>query len=221
MRPEYNINMRVGETLEQYYKRIAKVADQRLVRLEQLAESPAYAGASKWAYNRAMQDIRKWSGGNAKRFNTKAPENKGQLKAKINDIQAFLGSITSTKGGINEVYKKRAETFNKKYNMDMKWQDLAKFLDKYAAEGYNRFDSEAFNRAISVVRSIKKSDPNMNAKKFRAMVEQSKNGEYNFKYVKKDGTDGYFDIGVQEVIQDLFSGKPSQVEAMYRLMVGR
>ena len=103
MARSYNYEIKPGESIEAYYHRIAKVADQRLVRLEKLEGQEGYGNALQWAYKRAMSDIETWSGEGASRFNTKAPANANQLKAKINDIKTFLGSESSTKSGITEV----------------------------------------------------------------------------------------------------------------------
>ena len=122
-------------SLEKEYRRLAKRADQRLVRLEQLAESPEFAGIKEYSYKRAMRDIRAWSGENAKRFNTKAPSNTNQLKAKIADIKRFLESASSTIGatketkGIMKIYQERANTINKKFDTNFTWKDLAKLFE--------------------------------------------------------------------------------------------
>ena len=124
----YNYEMRPGESLQSYYRRIAKVADQRLVRLEKLADQPGYGNATQWAYKRAMRDIASWSGDDAKRFNTKAPSNINQLRAKINDIKTFLGSESSTKSGISSTYKQRVNTLNKNYGTKYQVDDLQKLF---------------------------------------------------------------------------------------------
>ena len=97
---KYSFEQKPGESIERYYRRIAKVADQRLVRLEQLAGQEGYGNATQWAYRRAMSDIETWSGEGAKRFHTKPPESLSAMRAKINDIKTFLGSESSTKSHI-------------------------------------------------------------------------------------------------------------------------
>lgn len=123
-------------SLESEYRRLAKRADQRLVRLEQLAEStPEYKGIKEFAYKKAMRDIRSWSGENAKRFNTAPPSNTNQLKAKIADIKRFLESASSTIGrtretkGIQQIYQQRANTINEKFGTDFNWKDLARLFE--------------------------------------------------------------------------------------------
>lgn len=130
MARQYNFQQKPGESLEAYYHRIAKVADQRLVRLEKLAiTEEGYGNATQWAYQRAMRDIESWSGEAAVRFNMKAPSNTNQLKAKINDIKAFLGSESSTKSGIKGVYQQRVNSLNKHYGTQFQTDDLKKLFD--------------------------------------------------------------------------------------------
>ena len=125
---KYSFEQKPGESIERYYRRIAKVADQRLVRLEQLAGQEGYGNATQWAYRRAMSDIETWSGPDAKRFNTKPPESLSAMRAKINDIKTFLGSESSTKSGITRTYVNRANTINKRYGTNFQPDDLAKFF---------------------------------------------------------------------------------------------
>lgn len=121
--------------LEKEYRKLAKRADQRLVRLEQLAKSSEYSGVLNFAYRKAQRDIRAWSGENASRFNTKPPSNTNQLKAKIADIKRFLESASSTIGrtketkGIKEIYQDRADTINERYGTDFNWRDLARLFE--------------------------------------------------------------------------------------------
>lgn len=123
------------DELVKIYRTLAKSADQRLVRLESYQHDKDYGVATKWAYARAMHDINQWSGQEANRFNTAPPASKTDLLSKIQDIKHFLESPTSTKKGITEVYKKRADTINKnmrKNNPDWKdltWKDLAQYFD--------------------------------------------------------------------------------------------
>ena len=218
MAREYNFNMMPGESYQAYYKRIAKVADQRLVRLEKLSQQEGFEGAWKWSYNKAMKDIERWGG--TKRFNTKAPENLNQLKAKINDIQAFLGSVTSTKSGIVEVYKSRAETFNKKYDMKWTWQDMARFFDEVGTSLYDEYGSDVINKVISIVQSMQRENPDLDAKTLHKMAQYKNKKEIKFRYIKQDGTDGKYDLIADKVMHKIFTQK-SDIETLYEIMTGR
>ena len=148
----YNYEMRPGESLQGYYRRIAKVADQRLVRLEAWSKH-GHKDVLEWSYKRAMRDIAQWSGDSAKRFNTKPPANINQLRAKINDIKEFLGSETSTKGNINAVYAKRVSTLNENYGTTYQVDDLKSLFSdslwkKMEAKNY---DSDTIMKAIGYI----------------------------------------------------------------------
>lgn len=156
----YDIEQKPGEDLMHYYRRLAKTADQRLVRLEKAAEQEYYKPATQWAYAKAQKDIRKWQkkGEEPKvlRFNTKPPEGENLL-AKINDIKSFLSSPTSTKKGITDVYKKRADTVNKKYGTSFTWQQLAKYYESGQAAAWDaKFGSKTALRTIGQIQKSKK-----------------------------------------------------------------
>lgn len=134
----YNLDYKPGESDLEYYHRLAKVADQRLVRLEELAGmregkpgKPGYEKVTSYAYDRAMRDLEIYGGG--KRFNTKPPLNADGtvdnrlLSEKLADIRAFLSSVTSTKQGITQVFEERAKTINDKFGTNFTWNDLADF----------------------------------------------------------------------------------------------
>lgn len=124
------------KALEKEYRKLAKRADQRLLRLEERAKAGGkYKSVKQYAYRVAQRDIRAWSGEKATRFNTKPPSNTNQLKAKIADIKKFLSSASSTIGkteetaGIASIYEQRARTLNEKYGTNFDWQDLARFFE--------------------------------------------------------------------------------------------
>lgn len=118
------------------YKKLAKRADQRLVRIEGYRHQKNMKGIESYAYKSAMKDIRRFSGEGAKRFNTKAPESDTELLKKIASIKKFLESPTSTKQGILKLYKKRADELNKNSKIwgddkegNLTWQDYARIFN--------------------------------------------------------------------------------------------
>lgn len=124
-------DVRAGADLMTEYRRLAKVADQRLVRIEAAKHDKGYGAIEKYAYANAMRSIHSFSGESAKRFNTKPPENPQALQRKINDILVFLNSPTSTKSGVKKVYEKRAKAFNETFRdpdtgepANFTWQEL-------------------------------------------------------------------------------------------------
>ena len=140
------------------YRTLAKAADQRLVRLEKLALEPNYGNATQWAYARAQRDIKEWSGEGATRFNTKPPAREGELRRKIEDIRTFMLSPTSTKKGIKESLKKRADTLNKKFGTDFKWDDIGKYFEGNLAKKLEQiYGSKTIMRMIAAMQKKKKA----------------------------------------------------------------
>lgn len=140
----YAPDQKPNESDAAYFKRLAKQADQRLVRLERYAEQEGFKHIKDWAYRGAMQDIKAFSGEDATRFNVMLPKtqegevNKIALKARINAVKRFLEDVTSTKQGIVKVYRGRADTINRKYGTNFTWEELANFYSKGYAEKFDQ-----------------------------------------------------------------------------------
>ena len=141
------------EEIEKEYNRLAKKADARLRALESYQWNKNFKTSTKWAYAKAMRDIKSWGG--KKRFQTSA---KGlsdtELQMKIKDIETFLDAPTSTKRGIINVYKKRVETLNKNLKTNYSWQEFTDFIQ---SDTYKKLD-DLFGSAtiLSVVSKTKK-----------------------------------------------------------------
>lgn len=160
----YNTDIRPGETTEHYYHRIAKVADQRLNRLEKLSQEKGFEGVTEYAYRNAQKALDVW-GGN--RFNTKMPESANLRNEKIADMIHFIESKTSTKGGIVNTYEKRAKTLSEKYGLDVKWQDLGKIMEAFQDESSHGSPTKI--KALGVINDIKKEGLEAAMKKNRNM----------------------------------------------------
>ena len=158
----YNTERKQGESLQKWYKRLAKAADQLLVRLENYSDQPYYKTAMKWAYRRAEKDIQKWDKKAGRdysdfRFNRDMPVNEEELRSKISDIRQFIEAPTSTKQGITSVYKKRADTINQKYGTNWSWEDVAKFYESEEAKYWNeKYGSKTALRVIATIQKNKK-----------------------------------------------------------------
>ena len=127
------------EDLVKVYRKAAKAADQRMVRMERLSEEENYKTANKYAYAKAERMIREWSGDQATRFNTKPPATASALKEKIMDIKDFLKSDASTKTGIKNVHMKRADSLNELYGTKFTWEEWDTFLN---SELINKLDEK-------------------------------------------------------------------------------
>lgn len=155
--PKYNVEQRPGETAEKYYRRLAKAADQRLVRIEQLAQKPLYSNVTKFAYEKALEDIHKWNGETASRFNTVPPESPEDMQLKIEQMKSFLGKQTSTQAGINLMYKRMANTINAKYGTNFTYQQIMKYYSSNQNEKWsNMFGSKTALKVIGTIQSTAK-----------------------------------------------------------------
>ena len=165
---QYDYSQREGESIEAYYRRIAKVADQRLLRLENLAKADG-SDVNKWAYRRAMMDIDRWNPGGS-RFNTKAPADGRSLRAKINDIKTFLGSESSTKQGIRDVYERRLESLNENNDTNFRIDDLMDLFDSALWKKFEgqKITSDEILKAIGYIKDHATSD-----EAFEALKEQA------------------------------------------------
>lgn len=174
-------NYKTEKALLNAYKKYAKMADQRLVRLEKAAkEQKGFENILSYAYRTAKENINAWdimglksqNKGNKiydkPRFNRNIPLKKdgtvdiNALKSKMTDIERFLISVTSTPGGVKEVYQSRADKINKKYRLRgdarLTWEDMQKFwssefADKLRELGYG---SDTIIRAIASIKRHKK-----------------------------------------------------------------
>lgn len=174
----YNTDQKPGESVEHWYRRLAKTADQRLVRLESYSHDEYFSTATQWAYAKAQKDIGKWSGPEATRFNTNPPKNNEDMIAKINDMRSFLEAPSSTKKGIIDIYKKRADTFNKGrinekgekkggFGTEFTWQDIAQYYESGLAQKWtDKFGSETALKTIAVIQK--------NRKKIAKAIKQNK-----------------------------------------------
>lgn len=153
----YDVEQREGETELEYYRRLARVADSRLRAIERLSHDPAFRGARKFAYAKALSSLEIF--GKGKRFNTKPPEDRRLFKEKIMAMRYFLTSPTSTKRGIIETYQKRADTINEKYGTNFNWKDLAEYFDKGLADKMMRdgFGSKTALYAIGMIRKTQEA----------------------------------------------------------------
>lgn len=175
----YNTDIKAGESYEHYYRRLAKVADQRLVRLESYRHRDYFKTATRWAYQGAINDIERYSGKGATRFNTAPPTDPDRLREKINDMVRFINAPTSTKQGIVNVYKKRAETLNKNWGTKFTWEDMAEYFESGQAKKWD--EALGYQTALKTIAVLQKNKKKIieginNAKKQNVKTPIDENG---------------------------------------------
>lgn len=132
------------ERLLQEYHKMAKAADRKLRNLEKLEADQGFKDATRFAYARAQKDIEARFGSGQSRFDKKLPEmySKRQIISAMNDVQRFIESPSSSKKGIIDVYKQRADTLSKKYGTKITWKDMAVL-----------FENSTFDKLVSKMTS--------------------------------------------------------------------
>ena len=151
-------------------RRLAKRANQRMVRLERYAQEKAFQGALDFAYDIAQKQIKALYGkqGDKLRFTEKQrivsvsdgtkdltgqdlyKQNVYMLRHKINAMQEFLGSESSTKKGLKKVYDKRAHTISTASKFGLADQGIS----LSASDLQRFFESKKQERLAKVVGSL-------------------------------------------------------------------
>ena len=142
---------------KEFYKQIAKAADQRLVNLERLAKKEGYKEVTQWAYKDAMREIRGMFGEDAKRFNRRIPDNLNSVYKDINRVLGFLNAPTSSVTGITEIYNKRANTVSEHYNINVTWSNVGDLFESVLYKKVaKKYGSKTALMAIGQIQKNKK-----------------------------------------------------------------
>ena len=181
--------------LTEQYKKLAKQANMRLLRLEKRAGSnPALLD---WAYAHAQEDIRKWRGSGKHRYPSTVKQDApiSQLQARIADVEKFLEMETSTISGVKRINDKRVDTINNKYGTDFTSSDFQQFarsgqLDKLKAQ----YGSKTMWKAIGQIR-----------KNMDTLVKQMK--QHKAREIIVDEDDPILQATVDEILSSRRYGK--------------
>lgn len=143
------------------YQKLAKKADARMRGIEELRHRKHFKNVDKYAYAKALKSVEKYRGNGKKRFNY-TPQTLGELKDMKKAMETFIDSPTSNFTGIVKVYKKRADTINKKQEIREKgitftWQELANFYEsEYANQLDSSLDSSTVLKTIAKIKTSSK-----------------------------------------------------------------
>lgn len=143
------------DALLKQYRLLAERANTRLRRLEQSGQtgSPAYRSVVHSGVKSSSR-----SQGVKVRFTKSNPKNERTLRARMNAVQSFLESPTSTREGYSALKKeygpKVSATFRKRYHLDLTGEQIDALFDSHLwdrlAEDYG---SET---AVKIIASIQK-----------------------------------------------------------------
>ena len=126
------------------YQRARIKADRRLTRIENLSNTGNYDKIKEYAYKTAKHDVKALGGSTS--FKSVPIMNKRDLQRALKAVNSFLDSKTSTKAGIDKIYKDRARRFNKgikdKYgfNPDLSWEDYKSVFDYMQGQKDKSYD---------------------------------------------------------------------------------
>lgn len=244
-RAKLNSKDLTNKELLSLYRRAAKVADQRLVRLEKLSGQKNFKNVKRYAYKKASIEAAQWGANPEKpRFNIKPPVNqkkeqtidkKGKkseeilaqilsrtsTKAKINDILNFLEKPTSTKQGIIDIYQKRADTLNENSavqaaGLTFTWQDVGDFFE---SKLYKKLDTSFGSETrIKAIGKIKQNEVEL----LKAFKEDRKN------HIKTSDSDSATmqlagglsedNMVVQEAINKMVANYSADVKKMLKII---
>lgn len=148
------------------YRRLAKRADQRLVRLEGYRHDKGFENITQYAYKRAIQDIRSWSGKKSKRFNTEPPKSAADLQKKISDIKQFLNSPSSSKKTLMKMTRSLNQRFfGKDKKQYLTWEEWSNFWERVDSENTDsRFNYNLVAKSAGIMKKYNITRQNVDEK---------------------------------------------------------
>lgn len=202
-----------------FYRQIAKTADARLLALERLSGKEGYENVKEWAYREAMYDIHAAFGENAKRFNRKLPDDLRSVYKDIRNVLRFLEEPTSSKQGIDEVYLKRAQTINYRYNVKVNWQNIAGlFESRLYQKTDSKYGSKTALKAIGFIQrnteTILKALQENKSISVRLGAEMSKSNE-DKKHLSLDSSEKY-DAALERTINNYLQYYKKDVKQLFK-----
>lgn len=142
------------KNLQKEYRRLAKQADKQLRSLERLSKKKGFESVTQYSYKRAMKDIKYWTDPKTRSFKAvELPDNLKMLNARMNSLKRFLNAPTSSKEGIEKLYKDRADNLNEKFGTNFTWRDLADVFDKKEENVfYEKHGGKTYLKAVSYMK---------------------------------------------------------------------
>ena len=157
------------------YRKLAKRANQRLVRLERY-KAEGMKEATSYAYSYAQSSIQGFRG---EQFTRWSESGKGytysDLNMMLSDIQSFLNKPTSTKTGFMSINDRRTQKLNETLGTEFSSTEFQKFMetgglfDKLIAQfGYR----EAFKAGSVIMQDITDRQKNLSKRQIMESLKQ-------------------------------------------------
>lgn len=165
----FNRNQSKKDLIKDYNK-MARAANKQLYRLEQYSERPGYEAITKFAYAKAMKNIKRRHGDNIRFSIVSENYDLRRLRGDINAVLEFMNSPSRTLGGIQEIYQRKADSINAKFGTDFTWQTMAdyystglnakldsKYGSKTALVYFGEFQKKSIDELEKIYRSLNKN----------------------------------------------------------------
>ena len=195
------------EELRKEYVKLAKRADQRMLRLERLSELPGFRHVKEWAYAKAAKMIEVYTGyrGDKPRFNRQIPKDEKKLMHYLGEVKNFLYNMkTTTKKDIKNVYQRRVDTLNESMRIaSPDWKDITlNDLDKVAESGLldglkGRYGSDTTFDVISTLER--------NGKQLKNAIKEAEE-----KHISIKDTDAMQDLNLSLPLEDAINNELEQ-----------
>lgn len=187
------------QKIQKESRKLAKRANQRLVRLERYSQRQGMSEILKYAYGKAQEYISKNLGGRRYKENVKlydVSDGSKQLtgealykanvmiqRNRIKAMEEFLSAETSTLGvsrsgpktkGIKKIYDKRTQTINEKflnkYGLEMTDKDLKRFFESKKQAKLEKLVSSSMMFVVAAV--IKKNNLKSNKRDLEKFIKK-------------------------------------------------
>lgn len=193
------------EELVKEYKKLAKRADQRLVRLE--AQAITKPSVLDWAYKKAMYNTEKFTGKKKgkMRFNVGIPETETMLKRKIEAIREFLKAPTSKVSSIKKIEKQRIKALNDKAGANLSMSTWLKLLETGKFE--ELIDAYGSSTAVEAIGTMKKD-----GKKIEKLAKEAEDQNISLSEKLKEETD--YDFVLRETISDILKKEGLDINSL-------
>lgn len=191
------------------FKTMSKRASDRMRSLHAMAYGEErYKNVLQFAYRKALQDIQRFWGPEATRWEHKQPtkfdsyddmvQASSEIRKQMRAMKRFLNMQTSTRTGIKESFQRRVDTFNKNMGTNFTWEELASFWESKSYDSLSRRFADSKTAFRALYKKLHPVDP-----------EQIK--EVSSRNVKvQDRVDDKINQFLQEsnlTIEDLFKNK--------------
>lgn len=157
------------EIAQAEYKKLAKLADQKMRRLEARAKKENNPEYLRYAYARAQRDIKSW-GGN-KRFDIKPPDDLETVRDMLSDARRFMEADTSSVTGFNRIQNSRVDKFNQRLGTNFTRQEFTQLMETGIFDLLSKDFGFGYRTATRIAKQLVKNKKNILNRKTKATAD--------------------------------------------------